>query len=306
MKLTQNIERTKYSIHHDTKIGSVVLNVSNLDHQVDFYDQLLGFQLLKQEAGQAFLGTAKKELLQLVEQPEYKRYSRVTGLYHFAVLFPNQGDLARVMKRLFEFGYPNHPTDHILTKTTYLDDPEGNGIELYTESPEDGTWIMDQDSFYARRADGSISSGREPLNVEALFKHLEADARLDLPIPGNTCIGHVHLHVGNLDEALSFYHGVLGFDVMGRTDAARMAFVSAGGYHHHIGLNTWQGEGAPKAPPDALGLRHFSIELPNKVALDEITQRIEQDGISAEITGDGLYLHDPSRNGVLFTVDKDP
>jgi len=301
MKQIQNINNAKFSIHDDTTIGSVVLNVTTPDRQVSFYQQLLGFQVLKQEAGQAVLGTSDKELLQLVEQPRYKRYHRVTGLYHFAVLLPNQGELARVVKRLHESGYPNYPTDHILTKTTYLDDPEGNGIELYTESPEDGTWIMDQDSFYARRADGSISSGREPLYLEALFKHLETDDRLDLPIPDNTRIGHVHLHVGNIDEALLFYHGVLGFDVMGRTDAARMAFVSAGGYHHHIGLNTWQGEGAPAPPPDSLGLSYFSIELPDDRTLNEISRRIEQAGISAEINGEGLYLQDPSRNGVMLT-----
>ena len=257
MNQARNIENAKYTIHDDTQIKSVVLNVSNLDRQIRFYQKLLGFQILKQEADQAVLGTDQKELLQLVEQPGYKRFHRVTGLYHFAVLLPNRGDLARVVKRLHETGYPNYPTDHILTKTTYLNDPEGNGIELYAESPEDGTWIMDQDSFYARRADGSISSGREPLNVEALFKHLDANARLDLSIPDGTRIGHVHLHVHELELALDFYHGLLGFNIMGRTDAARMAFVSAGGYHHHIGLNTWQGEGAPAPPPESLGLSFF-------------------------------------------------
>jgi catechol 2,3-dioxygenase len=302
MKRIQNINNAEYSIHDDTKIGSIVLKVSNMDRQVRFYRQLLGFQILKQETGQAVLGSGANELLQLVEQPDYKQYRRVTGLYHFAVLLPSRGDLARVVKRLHESGYPNYPTDHILTKTTYLEDSEGNGIELYCESPEDGTWIMDQDSFYAHRADGSVSSGREPLNVEALFKHLEADARLDLPVPEGTRIGHVHLHVHNLDAALDFYHGQLGFNIMGRTDAARMAFVSAGGYHHHIGLNTWQGEGAPAPPPDSLGLSYYSIELPDDTSLEEITWRIEQAGISTEKTGGGIYLQDPSRNGVMLTV----
>jgi catechol 2,3-dioxygenase len=273
-----------------------------MDRQVRFYRQLLGFQIMKQEAGQAVLGSGEKELLQLVEQPDYKRYRRVTGLYHFAVLLPSRGDLARVVKRLHESGYPNYPTDHILTKTTYLEDPEGNGIELYCESPEDGTWFMDQESFYARRADGSLSSGREPLNIEALFKHLEADTHLDMPIPDKTRIGHVHLHVQNLNAALDFYHRLLGFDLMGSSDRIQMAFVSAGGYHHHIGLNTWQGEGAPAPPPDSLGLSYFSIELPDNNALDEITRRIEQAGISTEKSGGGLYLQDPSRNGVMLTV----
>jgi catechol-2,3-dioxygenase len=101
-----------------------------------------------------------------------------------------------------------------------------------------------------------LSSGREPLDVEALLGHLMKEDQLDAPVPSETRIGHMHLHVGDLDEAVGFYHGVLGFDLQGAARAFRMAFVSAGGYHHHIGLNTWQGEGAPPAPADALGMRH--------------------------------------------------
>ena len=134
-----------------------------------------------------------------------------------------------------------------MTKTTYLDDPEGNGIELYTESPEDGTWSLTNGEYVTRRADGSLSDGREPLDVNALLSHLKEDDRLDAPIHPETRMGHIHLHVRNIEEAVDFYHGILGFDVMGVAKAFRMAFVSAGGYHHHIGLNTWQGEGAPSA-----------------------------------------------------------
>jgi len=132
--------KTEFSIHPDTKIGHVSLTVADLDNQIAFYQQALGFQLHWREGNQASLGTGERELLRLVEQPGYKRYQRVTGLYHFAVLFPDQRELARVMARLFALKYRNYPTDHIMTKTTYLDDPEGNGIELYTESPEDGQW----------------------------------------------------------------------------------------------------------------------------------------------------------------------
>ena len=171
----------------------------------------------------------------------------MTGLYHFAVLFPNRRELARAMARLFALKYRNYPTDHIMTKTTYLDDPEGNGIELYAESPEDGTWTMANGEYVTRRADGSLSDGREPLDVDALFSHLKEDDRLDVPIPPETRVGHIHLHVRDIEEAVDFYHGVIGFDVMGVAKAFRMAFVSAGGYHHHIGLNTWQGEGRTSA-----------------------------------------------------------
>lgn len=304
MSQTQTKDKTEFSIHPVTKIASVSLNVSNLELQTAFYQQALGFKLRRQEGNQAVLGTDERELLNLVEQPGYKRYRQVTGLYHMAILFPNRRELARVMARLFAMKYRNYPTDHIMTKTTYLDDPEGNGIELYTESPEDGSWSMENGEYITRRTDGSLSSGREPLDVKALFSHLEEDDKLDVTVPPETRIGHVHLHVRDLHEAVDFYHGILGFDIMGVVDSVRMAFVSAGGYHHHVGLNTWQGEGAPPPPADALGLRHFAIELPGQPALNKVITRVNEAGIPANQTEEGLLLHDPSQNGVLLTSAK--
>jgi catechol 2,3-dioxygenase len=293
--------KTEFSIHPATKIGSLSLTVANLDNQIAFYQQALGFILHWREGGQAILGTGERELLHLAEKPAYKRYRGVTGLYHFAVLFPDRRELARVMARLFVLKYVNYPTDHIMTKTTYLDDPEGNGIELYCESPEDGTWSMASGDFVTRRADGSLSNGREALDVKALFSQLKEDDKLDQPIPEETRIGHVHLHVRDVDEAVDFYHGVIGFDLMGNAKPMQAAFVSAGGYHHHVGLNTWQGEGAPPPPADALGLRYFAIELPNQAALDEVIVRVDEAGIPANQTEEGLLLYDPSQNGVMLT-----
>jgi len=303
MSVLPNSEtKTEFSIHPATHIGCVLLNVANLENQLAFYQQALGFQLHWRDGNKAGLGGGSVDLLQLVEQPDYKRYQRVTGLYHFAVLFPDRRELARAIARLFVLKYPNSPTDHIMTKTTYLDDMEGNGIELYAESPEDGTWTMKDGTYETRRADGSWSDGREPLDVDALMGHLKEDDRIDVPIPPQTRIGHVHLHVRNVEEALDFYHGLLGFDIMGHAKNFRMGFVSAGGYHHHIGLNTWQGEGAPPPPADALGLRHFTVELPDQKALDEVLARIDSTGIPSNQTEDGLLLQDPSHNGVLITV----
>ena len=305
MTQAQTTDKMDFSIHPATKIASISLNVSNLELQTAFYQQALGFQLHWTKGNQAVLGTGEKDLLHLMEQPGYKRYGRVTGLYHFAVLFPNRRELARAMVRLFMLKYPNYPTDHILTKTTYLEDPEGNGIELYCESPEDGEWSMEGGDFSARRADGSSSNGREPLDVDALFSQLEENPDLELPAPIETRIGHIHLHIRDIDEAVNFYHGVLGFDVMGNAKTMRAAFVSAGGYHHHIGLNTWQGEGAPPPPPDAVGLRYFSVELPNQDALDKVIARVNEAGIPTNQTENGLLLSDPSQNSVLLTKKAD-
>jgi catechol 2,3-dioxygenase len=111
------------------------------------------------------------------------------------------------------------------------------------------------------------------------------------------------LHVRHIDEAVDFYHGVLGFDVMGVAKAFRMGFVSAGGYHHHIGLNTWQGEGAPPPPADAAGLRHFTVDLPDQKALDEVIARVDKAGLPSNRTDDGLLIYDPSQNGVMLRTN---
>jgi len=294
--------RTKFSIHPKTRMGAISLRVANLDNQLEFYQKALGFKLHWREGKKAGLGAGGNDFLLLSEEPNLKKYRGVTGLYHVAYLFPNRRELAIAVARLFALKYPNSPTDHILTKTTYLDDLEGNGIELYAESPEDGTWTIRDGNFDARRKDGSWSNGREPLDLDELFSHLKEDDKLDAPVSPETRIGHVHLHVREIQEAVDFYHGVIGFDIMGISKGIGMAFVSAGGYHHHLGLNTWQGRGAPPPPPDAAGLRYFTIDLPNQKAYEEVVARVDAAGIPSNMTEAGLLLHDPSQNGVILRV----
>ena len=299
---TQPITQTQFSIHPQTLLGHVSLTVANLDNQIAFYQQALGFQQHWRDGNRAGLGAGGADLIRLVEQPNVKRYRRVTGLYHFAIVFPNQRELARAVARLFVLKVPNSPTDHIMTKTTYLNDPEGNGIELYAESPEDGSFVIENDDFVTRRADGTLSDGREALDVDKLFSHLSEDDRLDASLPPETRVGHVHLHVRNVAEAVDFYHGIIGFDLKGMSSTFRAAFVSAGGYHHHLGLNAWQGEGAPPPPADAVGLRHFTVELPDQKSLDEVIARVDAAGLPSNMTEDGLLIQDPSQNGVVLTV----
>jgi catechol 2,3-dioxygenase len=296
--------KTEFRIHPKTHIGRVSLTVANLDRQLEFYEKVIGLTLRQRDGNLASLGAGDKELLQLMEAPGASRRRGTTGLYHFAILLPNRRELARAIGRLFALRYRNYPTDHIMTKTTYLDDLEGNGIELYAESPEDGSWSMANGDYVTRRADGSLSDGREPLDVEALLTHLQEGDRLDVPMPPETRIGHVHLHVRDVEEAVDFYHGVLGFDVMGVAKAFRMAFVSAGGYHHHIGLNTWQGEGAPPPAPNSLGLRYFSVALPEQAELDRVLRRVREAGVTVEQTDAGPLVRDPSQNAVMLSVEK--
>lgn len=290
-----------YRIHPDTRIGPVHLKVADLDGQLRFYQQVLGLQLHWRDGRDAGLGAGGPDLLGLHELPGARRAPHTTGLYHFALLLPDRKELARAMGRLVALRYPNYPTDHIMTKTTYLDDPEGQNIELYADTPEDGWFGFEDGNFVARRSDGTLSDGREPLDVQALLQHLTAEDRLDQPMPGITRMGHVHLYVSDLESSLRFYHGLLGFDNMGLSPTFRAAFVSAGGYHHHIGLNTWVGQGAPAPPPGSLGLQYFAVVLPAEKDLDQLAERILAAGLDTQELPEGMLVRDPSQNGVLLT-----
>jgi len=298
-----DLNMNAFRLHPKTRPAAVALTVIDLSRTLDFYQRLLGLRLHRRHNGVAVLGAGGPDLLFLYEDRKAQRYRGVCGLYHFAVLLPDRRELARVIARLIQARYPNAPTDHIMTKTTYLDDPEGNGIELYCESPEDGKFVVDGQRFYAQRADGSWSDGREPLDLHALFSHLRPGDDLSAPMPPATRIGHVHLHVGNLDEAVRFYCNVLGFDNKGLMRLFRMAMVSVDGYHHHIGLNTWQGEGALPAPPDATGLRWFSLALPNDAALEAVLENVRRQGLTPEPHEFGWQVDDPCRNRVVLTVN---
>lgn len=302
ISLPQPVAIARHRIHPDTKPAYVHLKVANLENQLAFYQRVIGLELNWHQGLSAGLGIAGRDLVRLTQIESGVRHRGVTGLYHFAILFPNQRELARIILRLFTLRWPNSPTDHIMTKATYLDDPEKNNIELYCESPEDGIFAMRDGEVYARRADGTPSDGREPLDLDALFSYLGEDDRLDVPVPPETRIGHFHLYVSSLERTRHFYHDLLGFDDMGTADSFRMGNVSAGGYHHHIGYNTWQGEGAPPPPPNSLGMYHIAFNLPNVNELERMAEHLQEEGIAFERRETGLFLRDPSQIDLVFTT----
>jgi catechol 2,3-dioxygenase len=293
---------TNAPIHPDTRIGRVHLTVANLERQTSFYQHLVGLQIHWQEGSSAGLGAGGDDLLRLTQVNGARRYLGVTGIYHFAILLPERRELARCIARLSGLGYTNHPTDHIMTQTTYLDDPEGNNIELYVDTPEEGNFGLEGGELVAQRANGKLSNGREPLDLATLFRELRPADRENLhqPMPTGTTLGHVHLYVRDLDESMDFYHKVMGFDNMGMARNFRMGMVSAGGYHHHVGFNTWVGQGAPPPPDGALGLRYFSVMLPETREVERMLRGIDKAGIPIEETAEGWLVRDPSNNGVLL------
>ena len=305
MNLPQPVAISPHRIDPRALPGHVHLKVASLENQLLFYQNVLRLELNWREGVSAGLGVNGRDLIRLTQIENGRRYRGVTGIYHFPILFPSRRELARVVARLFATRWQCYPTDHVMTKTTYLDDPEGNNIELYCESPEDGIFVVNADgSFYARHADGRPSDGREALDVDALLAHLTKDDRLDEPVPSEVRMGHFHMYVANLNDTRRFYHEQLGFDDMGVARSGfRMGMVSAGGYHHHLGYNTWQGEVAPPPPPDALGLKNISFVLPDRAALDQLLARIEEVEMPYNQTDEGILVTDPAQNSVLFSVE---
>lgn len=293
---------TRTSIDPATRLGHVHLTVNNLERQIAFYTRVLGFRVLHREGAEAALGTGSEVLLRLTEDTAARRSQGTTGMYHFAILYPNRKELARAIARLFALQYPNAPTDHGVSKTTYLDDAEGNNIELYIRTLDDATWEITNGHMAVRYTDGRLGSGRDPLDVEALFSVLEPTDRLDLPLPEGTQIGHVHLYASGLESSLHFYSQVLGFEPGLVIPGFRMGDVGLDEQQPHVvAFNTWKGEGIPPAPDGALGMRYFTIVLPNADELLRVASHVQAAGLATEQTRDGIVVYDPSHIKLILT-----
>ena len=291
---------TIQSIAAGTGIGAVHIAVTDGQLATRFYRDYVGLTELPAQGPEIRFGAGGRELVVLQPGAERPVVQGTSGLYHLALLVPDRRELARVISRLGALGWDQYPTDHVMTKANYLWDPDGNGIEIYAESPEDGTMGFGNGTFVAYDKDGRPRSGRDPIDLEELFSHLGKDDRLEAPMPPETKMGHVHLHVADVKEALRFYHDLVGFDIMGEVPG--VGFVSAGGYHHHVGLNTWAGRGARQAPPGSAGLRRFTIEVPTKRDLDDVVARLEHGDVEVSETGGIFAASDPSSNHVQITA----
>jgi catechol 2,3-dioxygenase len=257
-------------------LGPVRLVVADLDSVARFYERATGLSILDRDGDVTALGPAGGEaLVELVGRPDAPaRLPRTTGLFHLAMLVPSRTALARALRRVVDAGAGlSGASDHLVSEALYLHDAEGNGIEIYRDRPRE-EW---------RYEDGELQMATLPLDLRALLAELPAG-----PDPGMdpaTLMGHVHLNVADLEAAERFYVGELGFDVMVRSYPGAL-FVSAGGYHHHIGLNTWAGPGAPAPPPGARGLDRFAVTPPRGEG--------------------GRVVRDPSGNGVALVDGRRP
>ena len=241
------------------------------------------------------MGVGGEDLLVLYEGSEARRASRHAGLchaglYHYALLFPSREKLARATVRL---GATNTPvqgaSDHGTHEAVYLPDPNGNGIELAADRPRE-RWPRPL----------GYAGGPQPLGMDGLLATVRGEeARPE--IGPNLVVGHVHLHVGDLQRGLGFYRDVLGFELM-RFMTGAAAFVSAGGYHHHLGFNVWRGEGVPPVPEGRVGLRHWTVVLEEPEDVAAVGERVRAAGVATEERGGGLLARDPWGIPVLFVT----
>jgi catechol 2,3-dioxygenase len=278
------------AIDPDTTVGAVRLAVADLDDVREFYERAVGLRTLEQGGDIARLGADGSAIVELVGVPEAPPRPRgTTGLFHLAILLPTRAELARSVRRLGEIGWPlTGASDHLVSEALYLADPEGNGIEIYRDRPRD-EWP---------REDGRLQMGTFPLDLDSVSAEIAAD-REATRMATDPRIGHVHLHVADLDATEAFYAGTLGFDVTVR-DYPGALFLSAGGYHHHVGANTWASAGAPPAPEGSASLRLASVVLPDSARRDEVVGRVAATGQDPEETPEGPVVRDPSGNRLLL------
>lgn len=294
MQQTSNETQTTVpSLHPAVEVGTVTLKVANLDRSIVFYTKVIGLEVFKEDGHTAVLGAGNRPIVLLEEVPGASRLARnVTGLYHAAILFPTRHSIAVKVQQLAQINYPFGAGDHLVSEAFYLDDPDGNGLELYADRPR-STW----------KWNGSqVQMATDPIDFDSLFRELKPnDPALANPAaPDGTKLGHMHLRIGSVPKARDFYHGVLGFDLV--ADWPSALFMSAGGYHHHLGMNTWESSGGRPTPENSAGLREFSVSLPDQAEFDRLTAQIEAAGVAVEKQGESAVVLDPFQTRVRLVL----
>lgn len=272
-------------------IGKIELTITDLQRSLNFYQESLGFHLLKRDEHQVVLGAGGSSLVVLNEKPGARQVKPTTGLYHFAILLPERISLARLLYDMAEKEIEiQGAADHGVSEALYLEDPDGNGIELYADRRKH-EWPRDDI--------GRLQMGTEELDIDDLLLELRGKLAPWYGLPAGTSIGHIHLRVADLAASEHFYRQVMGFELTQRYGSGALFFSSAG-YHHHIGVNTWTSAGAPPPPSDASGLRWFELLIPDPADYTALMQRLQDAGIASETTSTGHLVRDPSQNAILL------
>ncbi len=273
-------------------IGAVGLTVRDLDRLTAYYRDLLGLTVQERAPHVAKLGVGGVTLLELTHRPDaLPDDAREAGLYHTAFLMPTRADLARWILHVAKNRVPIvGASDHDVSEAIYLDDPEGNGVEVYFDRPRE-QW---------RRDGNSIFQKTDPLDIDAIIREIDPATATYESAPEGLRIGHIHLRVGNIAAGERFYNGALGLDVTRRRNGA--TFMSTGGYHHHIAVNTWHSNGTRARNGRRAGLHWFAMEINDQATMDGLQQRLAAAGIDTAAFPGGFAAMDPWGTTVRFTL----
>ncbi|TQR17627.1 VOC family protein [Psychrobacillus soli] len=279
----------KYQNKPYTFVELVELKVINLEESLNFYQEVVGFKVLEKQDNKALLtADGKTALLSIEQRPDFEpKQQKTTGLYHFALLLPTRADLGAVLKHFIENNIRVGAGDHLVSEALYLNDPDGNGIEIYSDRP-DTEWKWNGEHV-----------AMDTLQIDAQSILAEGASTKWTGLPEGTAMGHIHLHVADLAAAEKFYNA-LGFEVV--TPYPGALFMATGKYHHHIGMNTWAGVGAPAAAENIVGLEAFTLVYPSKEVLNTAIENLKT--IEAPLTEEnGLFItKDPSQNKIKLIV----
>jgi len=279
-----------YRLPEETHIGKVRLQVASLDRSIAYYETVIGMRVISRSGATAQVGSHSEErvLIQLDEKKDARTVSRrgLLGLYHFAILLPDRAALGSFVEHLADIGVYAGMSDHLVSEAVYLTDPDGLGIEVYADRDR-STWTAVNDQ---------IEMATKPLDVQNLITAANGKKWTGMPV--GTTIGHVHLYVGDIDKAADFYHSGLGLDKIVWSYPGAL-FMSAGGYHHHLGVNTWA-QGSPPATDDDARLLDWELVLPDAASAREAAEALEKAGYSIERSGDAVRARDPWGTALRF------
>jgi len=276
-------------------IGAIGMTVRDLDRLTAYYRDMLGLTVQEHTGQAATLGVDGAPLLELIHKPDaLPDDPREAGLYHTAFLMPTRADLARWILHAAKTRVPiTGASDHDVSEAIYLDDPEGNGVEVYSDRPRE-KWRRDGELIFQKT---------DPLDIDAIVGEIDPATATYPGAPGGLRIGHIHLRVGNIAKAEEFYRGTLGLDLTRRRTGA--TFLSSGGYHHHVAVNVWHSEGAGARNRKRAGLDWFAMEISDQPTMEGLKQRLAAAGVTIDTIPDGFATTDPWGTRIRFTIGDD-
>jgi catechol 2,3-dioxygenase len=299
---SQQYVRSAPTLPLTTKLGPVRIAVTNREQALSIWRDVVGLELIAEDAEALHLGAGGRELITLELGARHPVLDRSLGLYHVAIHVPTRADLAQMVVRALQRRVRISPTDHLVSEAIYLWDHDNNGIEITFETPWRGRIGDADEGVYVRTIDGTPHSGREPIDLDDLLGELGERPVLQPAMPAGTRIGHVHLHVNDLEEAMHFYRDGIGFGGLFIMRRFGMGDTGLDYMPHALAFNTWSGPNATQQPEGHAGLRWFGIVLPDTAALDAMKSRLTAIAAPYTETNTGLDVRDPAGNLAKITI----